>query len=235
MQHITTEAGVLFDVARDGYARSGQGARDHRHDFAALTSIVFSACSLDAFINEAGLLASEAINPTNPSSVTLFGAQWQEAWKKKKGSHTKFKLAKETFTGTPYDKDKRPFHDFLLLMDVRDALVHHKPRVETVGRVMRKIDPSVWADLDRLRAEIEREPLFSEPKPEGSLLDRLPQDILRAAQRGVTWMVRLSTKDAAGWACNTAAEMVQDFITFVPECPFKIGLRVHHASKFQRV
>lgn len=235
VQHLSIEAPILFDVARDAYERSSLVPPENKHDFAALTAIAFSAFSLEAFINEAGLLASLA--QTNPPSVAAFGTMLEEVEESRGSTEIKFMLARFAFTGTPYNAGQRPFQDFSLLMKVRNALVHLKPRLETVGRVQRKIDPSIWADFEKLRAELEREPLFKEAQPKASIIDQLPNKILRDVKKGVrvNWTVRVSTKVAAGWACNTAADMVQDFIKLVPDSPLKIGLRVFYESTFRRV
>lgn len=232
-ESVFIEAGVLHEIALDAHQRCQPDPPRDRHDLAALTAITFSAFSLEAFINEVGSIASTAsVQKVNPPAVATFGSAWTEVEESQGSLELKYMLARFVFAGAFYARGEAPFQDFANLLRVRNGLVHLKPKDRVI---FREIPPDVWGDIERLKKDLEREPFARLEKAQ--ILEKLPNAIIRPAplDAHTSWTVRISTKTAARWACNVAADMIQSVLNFVPVCPFKNGLRVLYGDRFRRI
>ena len=114
----------------------------------------------------------------------------------------KFLLAKVIFTGQAYDKGKPPYQDFKLLMDLRNDIVHLKPTVNPKGE---------WS--------------VQPPKSVKSLVSK---GVLgKSDTNDKSWFRLIGKPDAARWAYNATAEMVQSILKIVPEGSFKRDLAIY--------
>ena len=119
------EAQALFSIAVEA-ARGIAGELRASGQTAALTSIVFSVISLEAFLNEAREVAHDIKeNPSEPEVVTAFSRLMEDA--DRLSLESKFILSNWLLTGKRADTGRPPYQDFSLLVNLRNALVHFDP------------------------------------------------------------------------------------------------------------
>ena len=118
------------------------------------------------------------------------------------------------FAGEPYDKGAQPYQDFDLLVRLRNAVVH-----------LRELD------------ELEEIPEPGETVEPPRVIERLPKNILAEFPVGTTpqpWLY-IQTRAVARWACNSAANMVQSMLDFVPDSQFKDTLELSYRKYIKPV
>jgi hypothetical protein len=95
-----------------------------------------------------------------------------------------------------FDKGSQPFQDFLILMTVRNNLMHPKPldQFDDSGRVM--VPPSYVRDFELRKMTYERD-----------------------ADTSVSWLNLLETEKIASWACRAAIEIILSVISIAPANP----------------
>ncbi len=208
-QGFIVDSNHFYKIALDSYERAKKGYERHMQDD-ALVSIIFSAFSLEAFINELLALAKmgkndglkedfldkliEAIDESSSSQTSGGkGKRW-------KSTLEKFMLASEAL-GSKFDKGKAPYQDFADLFRLRDCLAHLKPEdlIEYY-----KDEPLAFRYLGRKLTKSLR-----------------GKGILREATtiESITFLV--STAKAAEWACETASTMVNVMLDKIPKSDFK--------------
>jgi hypothetical protein len=136
-------------------------------------------------------------------------------------------MAQIALTGKAFDRSRAPYQDFALLMDVRNALVHHKPATwwKVEGHDESKLRPGVRLAVVRgLHAKrVSVDALQSEESIEGDP-ERYPLIDL------------VSTRAAARWACdNATADIAQAIFSVVPEGLCRWILDGICSTSFQRV
>lgn len=204
-------AGQLYRVGKQAHARTKDAVTDLEPGHSdALVAILFSAAALEAFINEAAEIATVVSmdNPSEPSGVGVFSKLMEEIENSRGSIKLKFLAARLVFSGLTYDKGAPPYQDFVLLMDTRNALVHLRPRERLV---------------------------IAGPMEMPNLVIRLEsRKILTLLGVGPsTWTERISTRSAARWACNSAAEMFQSVVQAVPSGVFRKNLEFCYADEFK--
>lgn len=212
-------AAVLFNRAKEAFERSKKSSTDERQlgQMDAIDAVVFSVAALEGFINEVSALARQAysgIRNDNPPSVETLGRLLREVEERKGSLRLKFMLAHLVFTGQTYDASSRPFQDFNLLIQLRNAIVHHKP------------DEFFTQEAD---GTIEFEP--------AKLLSKLESKNVLAEESKVqtSWLNRVATSACACWACNTSSEVINSVIGIVPECHFKELLKQLYQRRIESV
>jgi hypothetical protein len=221
MGGIFFSAGSLFDRAKQAYLRADKDTSHEREaNMDALVALVFSAASLEAFINEATesafLYTRDSIRqePTSIATFALLGRELEEGH----GSvQLKFMLARAIFTGSGYKKGEQPYQDFNLLMKIRNNLVHLKPQ-DTLD-----ISPAGMLDI--------------KPAP---ILKELPKKILAiynsndpAAKTMMPWVNMISTAASAKWACNATVDMVWSLVEVIPASQFRDEMERQLRYSFQ--
>lgn len=186
-------------LAKAAYERTKGAQTDRTYgESDAYVAIVFSALTLEAFINELAECATFPPWGHEPSApLAGFASVMKEAEESHAQLELKYKLVKLLFTQKSYDESRPPYQDFKLLIDLRDALVHLKP-------------------MDKLLRD-ENGKLIHKPP---ALINRLrSKNILSEHASGVTadFAIRVSTGAVAKWACNTAVAMVRSVLKDLPE------------------
>lgn len=185
-------AANLLELARAAYVdipqemgELGAGSRN------AIVAIVFCAITLEGFINE---LVATARLPVQdqPEAVKSFAELGMEFDTLRASTEGKFHLARIVFTGQAWDRGAFPYQDFQLLIDLRDALVHHKPEL--------------WEGRFRPHRVLEK--LRS-------------KNITAITEWEQPLSTMVSTRAAARWACNTAISMIQATLDVVPASHMK--------------
>lgn len=204
-------AGHLFTLAKLAYERTKGGTLREPGKSDAIVSIIFSASSLEAFINELPDLAVIDLEHSDNNQTKLvksFVNVMNEIEESRGSTRLKFLQTHLIFTGISYEVNKRPFQDFSNLFKLRDAFLHLKPQREFA--------------INNKNAFVR----VSTPKS----ISGLPKNILAKFDTKVAanWITMVSTQAAAKWACNTASEMVHSILRFAPETYFgKIAIATY--------
>ncbi len=211
-------ATTLFNLAKFAVQQIAKKEPPERHPShgEAIFAIVFSAMTLEAFINEAADIAAfpaPSGHPAHHPSVVMFAAIAKELRGSKISVRAKFLLARLVFAGQPYDKGSLPYQDFHLLIGLRNTLVH-----------MEGLD-------------------ITETTPAGEVIANQPEIIEKLRTRGILaeptltglWMERIATLETARWACNTVTAMYQSLVDVIPDEDFKNRLASSYGFYFQPV
>jgi hypothetical protein len=209
------DAPAIFNYAKKAYESIDEKYSDRDvggHN--ALASIILSVVSLEAFINETIELAENSQNApwaeTEPSSIASFATILSEAENSRGSILLKFLLARQVFAGQQYDKGSQAHQDFTLLIELRNKIVHLKP-------------------LDKVEFDYSKNPQATIKPP--SIIEKLKSKNI-TAEINTSWINLVSTRAAARWACNTAANMVQSIIKVIPKSQFKEILQESYGQWF---
>ncbi|QSV61498.1 MAG: hypothetical protein HEQ26_00720 [Dolichospermum sp. DL01] len=225
MDNIVTlfhlNAGPLHDQAKNYYVNStfhnDCGISD------AIPAILFSAMSIEAFLNELPELATAYIKPEEePEDVAKKLATLLTTVEEYNGQiKLKLEVTYIAISGKRPEQGIQPYQDFVTLFQLRNELVHLKPKDEFTLKLDTD-DPasSKRKIVDKLSGlNIVREPsTYKNP-----ILNKdCPVPLLE----------RISTDKAAKWACNTAAKTVQEIVKIMPESKFKDYLKRNYTNNY---
>lgn len=214
------DAGSLFNIAKDAYKRTKKASSERdTGQTDALVSVVFSCVSLEAFINEAIELAGQPSpygKPPNPNTVLDFFSIAKEVEYGWRTTELKFLLAKRIFTGTTYNKGENPYQDFALLWKLRNDLVHLK----SLDKFEKSSEGVLIVKSAKIIEDLRSKNIIAEFKDKNTI---------------TSWTNLISTRAVARWACNTASEVVQSVLNFVPESWYKQQLDLFYKKSFQPI
>lgn len=207
------DAAVLFGRAKEAFERCEKSSDHDRQpgQMGAIDAVVFSVVALEGFINEVSELArkGQPDGQVNPPSVENFGQLLGEVEDERGGLRLKFMLAHWVFTGQTYDASRPPFQDFILLIKIRNAIIHHK----TEGSLTQEVDGSIKVvGVPKLISPFESKHILA--KTEGGFI--------------ISWTYKIATAAFARWACNTSSQVINSIIDMVPECSFKESLKTRY-------
>ncbi|MGB2984816.1 MAG: hypothetical protein WBE26_02945 [Phycisphaerae bacterium] len=173
-------SGVLYRIAQKAYERTASAESDTAPDqLDALTALLFSAATLEAFIMELALLSENGARTCPaPSPVHLLAPILQETEVSHGSVRLKYLLAKAILSGQAYDKGGRPYQDFDLLFTIRDAIVHLKP-------------DEIKEKPHKIVARLSSRGLCEKENPKSRS----------------TWLHHITTRAVARWACNVMRDM----------------------------
>jgi len=184
-------SGVLYNMAKRAYEQTKSAPSEtapNQDD--ALTALLFSAATLEAFIMELAHNAEAGVRltPSASSPVPTLARVLDEVESSRGSVRLKYLMAKAILSGESYDKGSKPYQDFELLFTIRDATVHYKP--EKITQEPHKIVAALAA-----RGLCERK----EPHVKSS------------------WLSQITTRAVARWACNVVRDMVASIGEHFPE------------------
>ncbi|BCA53041.1 hypothetical protein W02_01810 [Nitrospira sp. KM1] len=207
-------SGLLYSIAKSACERLATDSRTSAGGQSdAYVSIIFSALSLQALINEMPDLLSMLPESTrhDPPQIREFIRLAAEIEAGRGSIEHKYKNAMQILTGQPVDVGAQPFQDFSLLFRAHNALVHAKPASFQL-----------------------------ETGPDGSLIFESVQRIVRdfgakhiidsANDPQHPWFYRIGTFKAAQWSCNTAVAVAAALSRAVPDCACKKNFLLHCSS-----
>ena len=175
-----SSAGSLFATAERAYVRAIQQAiHPTEAQDHSLTSVLLACATLESYINETLMLIPKyARSSRNPKRAEEFAEILREVESSRGSTRLKYLMGLAMLTGHPFDQGKAPYQDFELLFSIRDELMHGKLQT-----------------------------LSSDPHP---LVRKLRSKGICAEDNGVkqSWHGIVFTPDAARWAYNTAANMI---------------------------
>jgi hypothetical protein len=187
---------ILYEIAKQAYHRVSSQVENKSHND-ALVAVLFSTATLESYMSQAVFFAQMWSN--RHPKIKVFAQFMGELESRDAGSSlkTKYYMAHWIICGTPLDRGKLTYQDFDLLVDMRNALMHLKPDKYNSQKI-RKI-------LSRL-------------KNRKLIPDNLvPNYNPNIPEQRTVWVHYVSTATIAKWACNTAAEMIQEFWKNAPE------------------
>lgn len=196
-QGFIGNAEQFYQIARNAYHQAKQDFDDHRQNN-ALVAIVFSALSLEAFINELGGLASDAKAQGNSEGFLdkLIDAIDESRIQHKKDKTTQAKFLNASIAlSQEFDEGESSYQEFSLLFKLRDYLVHLKP--------------------ERFEVKANGDWTYIEEK----LIDELRSRKILSNKDG-SLTSRISNPNAAKWACDTVAKMVTATLDRIADSKF---------------
>ena len=181
---------VLYRMAKQAYERTQSASSDTAPDQDdALIAVLLSAATLETFIADLALCARAGSQLSSTPSPVLALADTLDEVERSRGSvRLKYLMAKMILSRQPYDKGGKPYQDFDLLFDVRNAIIHHKPE---------KINKDPHAIVVALAAR----GLCKRPDP----------------HTRSSWLPHVSTRAIARWACNVVRDMVASITESFPK------------------
>ena len=187
------ESNVLFGVAVNS-AASIQAPVRAGGQLPALVSVVFSAVTIEAFLNEAADCARGLSGvPSEPQMTSVFVECMADAEKSRASLESKFALANWILAGEKLDKGAQPYQDFALMMRLRNDLLHFKGNERF--------------DQNATPEEFHK-----------NLIQRFgSRDLLAEDMEAGSWIHAVETKAIADWSCRTAAKVIVDFVSKTPE------------------
>lgn len=187
------EAGMLFNVALQAEKSIKVDNPRAGGQLPALTSIVFSVISLEAFLNEMTESAEDnATMDYESEAVGVFAHMMRDM--ETASLQTKFIMSSWVLTGTSLSRAEQPFQDFASLTALRNQLIHFKPN-EIVAWPIANTEEVNQKHLKKLASK----------------------KILAPAMYQASWVYHATTKAVAEWSCKTASKMVVDFAGKVPD------------------
>lgn len=145
----------------------------------ALTSILLSCATLEAYINEAFMLIDD-LTQLQPDSerINTFVSILKEVESSRGSTRLKYLMGLTVLTDKPFDKGDQPYQDFDLLFSIRNELMHYK---------LEKITDEPHRIIQKLRS-------------------KNICDVEKGVKKPLH--VEVATAACAKWACNTAADMI---------------------------
>lgn len=173
---------LLFQVAQTACGLACSGDEEVLEwQRPTLTSLLFSAAALEAFINEfIHLAAMTAGNFADCKPLQMLAAIHDESDSPGSNVQLKYRLAKVALSDSRYDTGAAPYQDFALLFRIRNALVHLRP-----------------------------EALQSEPHYIVKALSSRKLCVSPPSGDSSGWLQHIQTPKVANWACDSALRMVE--------------------------
>ena len=198
---IILSAGTLFSKAKLFYKSSQYKHLSKDYDQSdALAAIVFSALSIEAFLNELPALANQRVEEDAQNLVRAI----QPLIDNKKETLEKLFEASRCTSDTPLNKGVRPYQDVKLLIDLRNRIVHLKAgdtlsgRAEAHQKILERLqNEGVSIDTSTIKAE-NSDDEFHFP-----------------------FITLISIQSVAEWSCNVAANIINHVILGMRESAFK--------------
>jgi len=190
----------------------------------AIPAILFSAMSIEAFLNELPELATAYITPEEEPEDFAKKLATELTNVEKSNGQIKLKLEVtcKSISGELPSFGIKPYQDFSNLIKLRNELVHLKPKDEYDLNLDGDDDPDSKRTILKKLSGLK---IFREPStykdPTGTNKD-CPLPLLEL----------ISTHQAAKWACNTAAKIVQDIVNKMPDSKFKDYLKRNYTNKY---
>jgi hypothetical protein len=230
----TLSAARLFLVAKASCERlktidpPTKGGQDD-----SLAAMIFSAASIEAFFSELPelLCISPEVHRIEPPQIRSYVGLASEVEANKGSVKLKYLLAYSVLSGQPCDKGGHPYQDFALLVEARNSLMHMKPS-NWSGEL--RPDGTIGPDADATIVEKFRSKGIldtSQPTISGPVQD--PAVSIVSILTPIPFTQRISTRIAAIWACNTAADVIGAILKAIPNSPHKQFV-TEYCKAFQR-
>lgn len=187
----------FYQIARNAYERSKNDPTE------AIVAIIFSAITIEVFLNEMVDFATNQHLPKNePEEISAFASILSNLENQKAQLDLKIQVLHYIFKKSQLNRGELPYQDFDLLIKIRNALVHKKPEKWTWSLEEgdnNKFEPHKY--IKRLAdRKIIPAPTSNEPPH---------------------WQALISRPEVARWACNVASQMIEFLADLVPVSQYK--------------
>jgi hypothetical protein len=172
----------LHQLACEAFYRCrGTDDTEEQHD--AIAAVVLSTAALEGFINELGAYGSWHTEQLQPVGDLLLDAE------RKRTSIKRKYLKAANALDRPFNRERQPYKDFNILVDLRNLLAHPK-QLTKVGKD--------WS--------------FQTPETVCQALQRSGANDNPLQP----WYAQICSRPIAKWACNTTSEMVKAILERLP-------------------
>lgn len=154
------------------------------HDSFVLNAVISSVCALEAHINEFTHLTCEEL-PNNTLDRSDF---------RKLSILKKYSIILDLLKREPFDKSIEPYQSVVLLIKLRNALVHHKPVLQPIER---SIERSYVGDVKPIK-------LVKQLKGKFNLNPLVPD-------WAPLWTGKILSAGCANWAADSALNFILVF------------------------
>lgn len=198
--NTTFDSPLFHALARDAVDRC-----DGKGNFDAITAIIMSCTSLEAFLNELAQLA--CTEAKSDGQIIILGDFLKKAVMEWKSPLEKYDIAWEILHGDSINKGQGVRQRLKTLFDLRNGLVHTKAEETSIV-----IDPSAQPpegfDVDGWLGQIRE--LYGLPK----FVKALQSDgIVEKQHQDVRWVNRICDKRVAEWAFRLVASAAEQLIS----------------------
>jgi hypothetical protein len=206
MPGLFVHSGFLWGTACEARDRAVVAVRENAQVWPAdtIVSIVLAAATTEAFINEltelVALQRDAAHRRTNPISLPLraFADALQEIEESRGSLALKYLIASQTLSGSTFDRGANPYQDFATLINLRNDLMHLKPR-------------DTFLEPDNGLPGVIQPPRYIRGLQQRGLAHTPPEGV------GMSWLNMLQTAQMAVWACDTADTIILAVLNFIPD------------------
>jgi hypothetical protein len=169
----------------------------------SFAAIVLAAAATEAFINELGEMVAidkdlpwRQSNPVSPS-LCAFADAIQEIEEARGSLLLKYLIASQTLSGSTFNKGTNPYQDFATLVNLRNDLMHLKPR-DTFSH---------------------SEGGFTSVKPLKYIKNLQQRGLAHRPEENVnmSWFNIIQTAEMAIWACDAAHKIILAVLDFIPD------------------
>lgn len=213
MSGTILSAGALFSKAKSFY-QSSQYKQLIPTDYDqsdALAAIIFSALSIESFLNEVSVLykrrQEEDIKELIQKDSSVNG--------KRKGEKSTLKkllqISKNT-SDTPLTEKSPLCQNLELLIDLRNRIVHLKAGDTVDGRME------------------QNQTIISNLQKSGILIDTSTLKLSDGEEFNLTFIILISTQVVAEWSCNVVADVINFLVDGMRESEFKKLLKSYMGS-----
>lgn len=229
MDNIILSATKFFEIAQSAYQR----ARYQNLNFAdggqndAIIAVTFSVMAVEAFLNELIELAREREESEANSLCQI--EPLLKSWEK---IETRLFSASCSTSDTPFQKDRRPFQDFNLLVRVRNRLVHLLAGDKITDGLIEEHQKILSALKSHGVTIADQEIHFDRDDEEligkyGAILS--DQEINSIP---LPFIYAVATQSVAEWSCQVASTIITTFINNMRDSSFK-SLLLQYSNSFQ--
>lgn len=186
----------LFKLAQKARLRSQTDSSE------AVTAIVLSALALEAFFNDFVHFVSWFSDGREEELFGTFAITMRECEDSRIQLTTKVRVAYNLLTGSEIQKGAKPYQDFKLLVDIRNALVHKRPEK---SRIEIQEDCVEYTSDSAIVSKLANNRVFLSPGPER------PSSLVHCLQ----------APSAADWAIDTVETIADLLAAALPESATK--------------
>jgi hypothetical protein len=181
-------SGTLYRQAKGAAVQASLAGPNAQSE--ARIAVVFAFIALEAFINELSDFANET--PADASLAT-FGSLMKDLNDARAPLNVRFQFAKWILSKEAFDTSQQPYQDFLLLIRLRNTIIHLPP--------------------DKAPSDTSEPPIDSL-----KFLETLRQRGLTRGSRDAvaSFLAEISTPEMARWACDTTAAIVRSIVEVLP-------------------
>lgn len=193
----------------------------------AITCVLFSAMSIEAFMNELPVLVEYygKINQQQEKFTSKLAILLHRVEESQGQIKLKLLVASIAITGEAPDLSKTPYQDFDTLIKLRNELVHLKPQDKFTVNEDGEVDPS--EELKKWNKRLRGLNILANPNTYISPITN--------EEYPYPFVELISTRAVAKWAFNTACDTIHEIIKSMPKSDFKTYIEKYVLTYWKKV